>query len=53
MLLERGADIDKAKDGGATPLCIASQQGDVDVVSVLLEQGADVDKADGGATLCA
>jgi hypothetical protein len=45
VLLERGADIDKAADDGATPLIMASQEGHGEVVSVLLEQGADIDKA--------
>ena len=44
-LLEQGADVDKAKNDGATPLYVASEKGDVNVVSVLLEQGADIDKA--------
>ena len=53
MLVEQGADIDKARNDGATPLFIASQNGHVDVVSVLLEQGADIDKArNDGAPLC-
>jgi ankyrin repeat protein len=47
MLLEQGADIDKAMDDGATPLIMASQEGHVEVVSMLLEQGADIDKASG------
>ena len=46
VLVEQGADIDKAKNDGATPLFIASQNGHVDVVRVLVEQGADINKAD-------
>ena len=50
VLLERGADIDKA--GCGAPLCIASRGSHVEVVRMLLEQGADIDKAkDDGATL--
>ena len=52
VLLEGGADIDKAIDDGATPLFIASQQGHVEVVRALVEGGADIDKArDGGYSL--
>ena len=43
-LLKQGADIDKAADGGYTPLIIASKNGHGEVVSVLLDQGADIDK---------
>jgi ankyrin repeat protein len=44
-LLQGGADVDKAADGGATPLLMASQEGHVPVVQALLQGGADVDKA--------
>ena len=51
ILIDRGADINKARDDGATPLFIASAMGHVDVMSVLLERGADIDKdSDSGAT---
>ena len=51
VLLERGADINQATNDGRTPLCIASQQGHVEVVRVLAERGADIKKADNdGAT---
>ena len=42
MLLERGADVNKARDDGATPLFLASHIGHVEVVRMLLEQGADI-----------
>ena len=42
MLLEQGADINKAKNDGSTPLNVASYKGHVDVVRMLLEQGADI-----------
>ena len=44
-LIERGADINKANNNGATPLYIASQEGHVEVVRVLVERGADINKA--------
>ena len=60
MLLEQGADVDKAADDGTTPLIVASQNGQgyevsgkhhVHVVRILLKHGADVDKtADDGRT---
>jgi ankyrin repeat protein len=50
-LLQGGADVDKARDNGATPLYIASQNGHVPVVQALLQGGADVNKArDDGVT---
>ena len=48
MLLEHGADIDKAANDGCTPLSIASYKGRLrwlKVVRMLLEHGADIDKA--------
>ena len=53
FLVEKGADMDKAKNSGATPLFIACQQGHLGVVRLLVEKGADVDEArdDGGTPL--
>ena len=51
MLINSGADINKAKDGIWTPLFIAAQEGHETVVRALIETGADVNKAkDNGVT---
>ncbi len=44
-LLRGGADVNKAKHDGATPLFIASETGHCDVIDALLRGGADVNKA--------
>jgi predicted LPLAT superfamily acyltransferase len=50
-LLRGGADVNKAKKDGTTPLFMASQKGHCDVVEALLRGGADVNKArNDGAT---
>ena len=41
-LLERGADVSRAKVTGATPLIGAVAEDHTDVVKILLENGADV-----------
>ena len=41
-LIELGADINKPRDTGGTPLIIAAQHGHETVVRVLIELGADV-----------
>jgi hypothetical protein len=51
LLIEAGADIDKARIMGPPPCIIASQNGHVEVARLLIEAGADIDKAkDDGAT---
>ena len=45
VLAERGADINKANNDGATPLFIASEKGRAEVVRVLAERGVDINKA--------
>ena len=51
LLLDRGAEVNKAKNDGATSLCIASHNAHEAVVRLLLDRGADVDKAmNNGAT---
>ena len=50
-LIEAGADVNKAKDDGVTPLYIATCNGHEAVVRALIEAGADVNKAkDNGVT---
>jgi len=46
LLLDAGANVDKADSDGWTPLQIASQKGHLDIVRVLVEEGADKDKVD-------
>ncbi len=44
-MLKEGADVNKARNDGVTPLFIASQNGHCDVVDALVGGGADVNKA--------
>ena len=46
MLLEHGADVNKANNYAQTPLYAASYNGHFPVVQMLLKHGADVEKAD-------
>ena len=45
LLLDRGANTDKASIDGATPLLITCQEGHAAVARLLLGAGADIDKA--------
>ena len=45
LLIENGADKDKANNAGWTPVFVASQQGHLDVVRLLIEKGAGKDTA--------
>ena len=50
-LLQGGANVNKATNGGITPLYMASEKGHLPVVHALLQGGADVEKArDDGVT---
>ena len=45
LMIEMGADMNKADNGGWTPLYGAARNGHVDVVEVLVANGADRKKA--------
>ena len=45
LLLDAGADPNKERNDGATPLFCAAAEGHTDIVLLLLNAGADVDKA--------
>eukprot|EP01094_Clydonella_sp_ATCC50884_P025375 TRINITY_DN6644_c0_g1_i1.p1 TRINITY_DN6644_c0_g1~~TRINITY_DN6644_c0_g1_i1.p1 ORF type:complete len:120 (-),score=17.72 TRINITY_DN6644_c0_g1_i1:290-610(-) len=47
MLLDRGADVNQARDDGSTPLWIACSTGHAKTVAMLLDRGADVNQSDG------
>src|SRR5210317_757594 len=52
LLVEGGADLDKADYDGRTPLYVACEKGHLEVVQLLLDAGADIDKeARGGLGL--
>ena len=44
LLLDNGAEVDRANEGGGTPLYVACQNGHVDAVRLLLDNGAEVDQ---------
>ena len=43
LLLDKGAEVDRADKDGATPLYIACQEGHVDAARLLLDRGARLD----------
>jgi hypothetical protein len=50
-LIDRGANVNQADDGGETPLWVASENGHLEIVRTLLDAKADVNKAcNGGDT---
>jgi len=44
-LINRGANVNAARNDGITPLYIAAERGHLDVVQELITNGADVNKA--------
>ena len=46
LLLDKGAEVDRAEKDGGTPLFIACEKGHVDAARLLLDKGAEVDRAD-------
>ena len=44
LLIEKGADINKADNDGDTPLFVACQYKYMDVAKYLIENGADINK---------
>ena len=50
MLTDGKAEVDKAQNDGGTPLYIAAQMGNTEVVKLLLKGGADVNIARQGQT---
>ena len=45
LLLDNGAEVDRAEEDGGTPLLIACQNGHVDAARLLLDNGAEVNRA--------
>src|SRR5690606_8967190 len=51
MLIEAGAEVNIVQNARITPLHIAAQQGNIDLIILLLEMGADITiKTDQGST---
>ena len=44
-LIQAGADLNQAKDDGATPLYVACGKGHLEVVHALIQAGADLNQA--------
>ena len=45
MLLDKGAEVDRADEDGVTPLHATCGNGHIDAARLLLENGAEVDRA--------
>eukprot|EP00975_Prorocentrum_lima_P054440 11417440-Prorocentrum_lima.AAC.1 len=54
LLIDRGANLEKPQNNGATPLCVAAQGGRIGVVRTLLAAGADMEAKEnkGWTPLC-
>ena len=46
MLVDKGAEVNKADDDGLTPLHRSARKGNVDMVSLLVANGADLNVKD-------
>jgi ankyrin repeat protein len=46
LLLDHGADVNISPFNGVTPLTIASQEGHIEIVTMLSEKGIDLDSND-------
>jgi ankyrin len=45
LLVQQGANKDKVKNSGVSPLSMAAEQGHLEITQYLVQQGADKDKA--------
>ena len=52
LLLDKGADVNRAAKGGYTPLYIACYHSHVDAARLLLEKNAEVDRAGAATPRC-
>merc|ERR1712072_344521 len=50
LVLEKGAEVDRATEDGQTPLYFACENGHVDAARLLLDRGADVHRGSSNGT---